>query len=257
MNLPRTPSPGAPCTPDDAGPDDAASIAARYARRRAADPRRDDASRPEVQHWLHERRAGLARMLARAGWGDCGARRAVEVGCGAGGNLGLLIDAGFASRHLIGIDLLGERIEAARAVLPADVMLEVGDAAHAAIVPGSVDLVLQFTVFSSLLHDETRRALADAMWRWLAPGGAVLSYDFVVTAPHAAGHASTRGCTRALGLRDLRALFPQGVVRHVDRVTLAPPLARAAARVHPRLIGALDALPWLRSHRLVWIEKPA
>lgn len=231
--------------------DDAASIALRYARRRAADPLRDDASRPEVAHWLHERRAGLARMFDRAGWVDRGAKRVVEVGCGAGGNLRLLLDAGFASAHLVGIDLLGERIDAARAVLPADLQLDVGDAARAPIAPGSIDLAMQFTVFSSLLSDASRAALADAMWRWLAPGGAVLSYDFVVAAPRTAGRAHVRG----LGVRELRTLFPQGVVRHVDRVTLAPPLARAAARVHPRLIGVLDALPWLRSHRLVWIEK--
>jgi hypothetical protein len=38
-------------------------------------------------------------------------------------------------------------------------------------------------------------------------------------------------------------------------VTLAPPLARAAARVHPALLPLLDALPPLRTHCLAWIEK--
>ncbi len=231
-----------------ASQDDAASIAARYARRAAGAAARDDALRPEVQHWLAERRAAVARSLHRAGWATPGSRRAVEVGCGAGGNLGMLIDAGFAPRHLAGIDLLAERVAAARSTLPPEVRLEVGDARQIDIAPGSVDLVLQFTVFSSLLEDRSRAELAAAMWRWLAPGGAILSYDFVVAAVGAAH-------VRALPLRALRALFPQGTVRHVERLTLAPPLARAAARLHPSLVSALDTLPWLRTHRLVWIDK--
>jgi hypothetical protein len=40
-------------------------------------------------------------------------------------------------------------------------------------------------------------------------------------------------------------------------VTLAPPLARAACRLHPALYPLLNALPLLRTHRLAWIGKPA
>jgi hypothetical protein len=53
----------------------------------------------------------------------------------------------------------------------------------------------------------------------------------------------------------VRQLFPAARL-HVRRITLAPPLGRAVARWHPALWTALDALPFLRSHRLIWIEKP-
>jgi hypothetical protein len=46
------------------------------------------------------------------------------------------------------------------------------------------------------------------------------------------------------------------VVKHVRRVTLAQPLARVLARVHPRLHDAAQAVPLLRTHRMVWLHKP-
>jgi hypothetical protein len=55
-------------------------------------------------------------------------------------------------------------------------------------------------------------------------------------------------------LRRVRELFPEGRIR-ARRLTLAPPLARAACRVHPRLYGALNLLPPLRTHLFCWIEK--
>jgi hypothetical protein len=50
-------------------------------------------------------------------------------------------------------------------------------------------------------------------------------------------------------------LFPQAIV-HARRVTLAPPLARAACALHPGLYTLLNALPWLRTHVLAWLGKP-
>ena len=107
--------------------------------------------------------------------------------------------------------------------------------------------MLQSTVFTSLLDDGFQQRLADTMWRWVKPGGAVLWYDFTVNNPR---NPDVRG----VPLRRLRTLFPEAQLRH-RRVTLAPPLARALVRVHPALIGAANALPWLRTHVLAWAGK--
>jgi ubiquinone/menaquinone biosynthesis C-methylase UbiE len=128
------------------------------------------------------------------------------------------------------------------------VALHGGDALDAGVPAQSLDIVYVSTVFSSLLDDAYQRRLAEAIWRWLKPGGAVLWYDFTVDNP--------RNCdVRGVPLARLRALFPQGRLRH-RRVTLAPPLARAVTRVHPALYTAFNALPWLRTHVLAWIDKP-
>jgi hypothetical protein len=50
-------------------------------------------------------------------------------------------------------------------------------------------------------------------------------------------------------------LFPAGKPQ-VQRLTLAPPIARAVTKVHPTLYAALNTCVWLRSHVLAWIEKP-
>lgn len=237
------------------------AIAQRYARRdeRLAGLERYSLLRPEVWQMLHERQAATLRLLAahRAAPGSSlsgpdgplppAEWRMTEVGCGAGGNLMDLLRLGALPQHLTGIELLPERLEAARAALPQQLRLLAGDASQAAVEPGSQDLVLQSTVFSSILDDALQRRLADAMWRWLKPGGAVLWYDFIVDNPR---NPDVRGMPMAR----VRALFPQGRAT-VRRVTLAPPLARAACRLHPAAYRVLNTIPLLRSHVLALITK--
>ena len=222
------------------------AVIERYARR--ADGDRYSPLRPEVQRLLQQRQRALLGLLARAGIGAVGDLRLAEVGCGSGGNLLELLQLGFEPRHLTGIELLPDRLEQARARLPAALTLLAGDACAAPLPPASQDLVLQATVFSSLLDDGFQQALADAMWRWLKPGGAVIWYDFTVDNPR---NRDVRG----VPLARLHRLFPQGRVT-ARRVTLAPPLARAACRVHPALHDALNLLPFLRTHVLAWVAKP-
>jgi SAM-dependent methyltransferase len=224
---------------------EADAVAERYARRQ--DPGRYSLLRPEVLHALQERQRALLGLLARAGLHDLSALRLLEVGCGAGGNLLELLRLGFAPAHLSGIELLPERLAMACTVLPEAVHLRGGDALQADVATQSQDIVFVSTVFSSLLDDAYQQRLADAMWSWLKPGGAVLWYDFIVDNPH---NPDVRG----VSLRRLRALFPQGRLEH-RRVTLAPPLARALARVHPGLLPLANCLPWLRTHVLAWVAR--
>ena len=227
-------------------PSELTAIAARYARRHVDD--RYSLRRPEVWHELQQRQRAMLRLFEQHQLPDLATLRAVEVGCGTGANLLELLRLGFAPEHLTGLELLPARHAQARQVLPAATAVWLGDACEAPVPPGSQDLVLAFTVFSSLLDDGFQQRLAGAMWRWLKPGGAVLWYDFVVDNPR---NPDVRG----VPLARVQALFPQAAL-DARRVTLAPPLARAAARVHPGLISLFNALPWLRTHRLAWVGRP-
>jgi SAM-dependent methyltransferase len=227
--------------------DETRAVAERYARRMVAD--RYSPLRPDVWQTLHERQRVLLRLLARQGITDLAPLRLAEVGCGTGGNLLEMLRLGFAPQNLQGMELLPERHAHARATLPAATEVWLGDAAMAPIEVGSLDLVLQSTVFTSLLDEAFQRHLADTMWRWLKPGGAVLWYDFTFNNPR---NADVRG----VPLARVQALFPQGQIVH-RRVTLAPPLARAVCRVHPALYGVFNTVPWLRTHLLAWVGKPA
>jgi SAM-dependent methyltransferase len=231
----------------DAPESEADAVRARYARRAPLDWRYHRLN-PAAMLAAQERERAIARLFLARGWRDLRERRLLEVGCGSGDNLLEMLRLGFAPEHLAGIELLDERYAAARSRLPAALTLVHCDALHADIDEQSQDVVLQSTVFSSLLDDAFRRRLAERMWRWVKPGGALLWYDFTVDNPR---NADVRGVPTS----QVRELFPHGRIT-AHRVTLAPPLARAAVRLHPALYTALNMLPPLRTHLLAWIEKP-
>lgn len=220
------------------------SLQVRYARRGPLD--RYGLLQPDVWHLVQERQRQILRGLAARGWAP-ERLRVTEVGCGAGGNLLEWLRAGCLPEHLSGCELLPERLAMARRVLPASLILHGGDAGLAPIADASQDIVMQATVFSSILDDDQQHRLAQTMWRWLRPGGVVLWYDFTMDNPR---NPDVRG----MPLARVRQLFPDA---HIDaqRITLAPPLARRVCAVHPSLYPLLNAVPWLRSHCLAWLTK--
>ena len=227
--------------------DETRAVAERYARRGGLD--RYSYLQADVWQSVQERQRALLKLLLRLGLTDLARLRLLEVGCGAGGNLLELLRLGFAPANLSGAELLPGRLAQAQAVLPAAVTLWGGDASTLDIAPASQDIVFQSTVFSSLLDDAFQQRLAAAMWSWVAPGGGVLWYDFTVNNPR---NRDVRG----VPLARLQQLFPQTVMT-TRRLTLAPPIARAVCRLHPALYPVFNALPLLRTHVLVWLQKPA
>ncbi|MCO5124185.1 MAG: class I SAM-dependent methyltransferase [Rhizobacter sp.] len=230
-------------------PSETDAIRARYARRPEAvhDPRYRMLN-PAVWQSVQERQRVILRLFARERVAHLSTLRLLEVGCGSGGNLLELLRLGFMPEHLTAIELLPERCAQARHVLPAALNVIEGDALQADVAAASQDVVFVSTVFSSLLDDAFQQRLADAMWRWLRPGGAVLWYDFTYDNPR---NPDVRG----VPLSRVRALFPKARVT-ARRVTLAPPIARAVCRLHPALYTLFNALPPLRTHLLCWIVKP-
>lgn len=228
--------------------DDTRQLECHYARReRAGVTDRYSLLQPDVWQTVQERQRAMLQCLTRHGWHDLRERRLLEVGCGAGGNLLEFLRMGWRPEHLAGIELMPERHAQARAVLPERVALHLGDACTAPIADASCDLVFQATVFSSLLDDAFQQRLAEAMWRWVKPGGAVLWYDFTLDNP-------SNPDVRGVPMQRVRALFPRGRIE-AQRVTLAPPLARLACRVWPGLYPVLNAVPLLRTHVLAWVAK--
>jgi SAM-dependent methyltransferase len=227
---------------------EALEIAARYARRDGKwDARRYSLFDAAALQAQQERLRAMVALWRAHGWPDLAGRDLLEVGCGTGGNLADLLRLGAEPARLTGLELLPGRVAAARAVLPAAVRLIEGDALSAAVAPQSQDAVLAFTLFSSVLDEGVRQRLAQVMWSWVRPGGGLLCYDFAVDNPR---NLDVQGVTPGA----VRALFPQARDGGVRRLTLAPPLARAAARLHPRLPAWIN-LPPLRTHRLCWLSK--
>lgn len=225
---------------------EARAVVDRYARRAVGD--RYSMLKPDVWQTVQERQRAMLELFVAQGWADLSALRCLEVGCGSGGNLLELLRLGFAPQHLSGVELLTDRLRHARHVLPAALALFDGDALALDLPAASQDIVFVSTVFSSLLDDAFQQRLADAMWRWVKPGGGVLWYDFTFDNP---ANPDVRG----VPLGRVRRLFPGGQLRQ-KRVTLAPPIARRVAALHPALYSVFNLLPLLRTHRLCWIGKP-
>jgi len=218
---------------------EADAVRERYARRSSA-------LDPALPLFLAERERALRRWIRDNGI-DPATARVVEVGCGIGGNLGTLIRLGFRPANLTGIELQEQRLAEAKRRLPADVQLLEGDALDIALTPDAFDVVLLFTVFTSLLDAGYRARLAAHVWRAVKPGGGVLWYDFRFDNPRNPDVAG-------VPVRKVRELFPEGVL-DCRRLTLAPPLARAVVRIHPSLYRVLNAIPLLRTHAFCWIRK--
>lgn len=228
--------------------DEIDKIARRYARRSATVPGdRYSYLNPSV-YMAHQEREraiirGLSRLTLRMPLSEM---RVLEIGCGSGGNLLTLLRLGVAPANLVGNELLLTRVEAARQRVPPGVKIQQGDAA-AIHYPCGFELILQSTVFTSILSEALRRAVADNMWRHLNPGGAILWYDFTYDNPR---NPDVKG----VGLKEVRQLFPDARIRW-ERLTLAPPISRLVTRIHPSLYTMLNLVPLLRTHLLCWIEK--
>ena len=123
----------------------------------------------------------------------------LEVGYGRLGALGTLISWGVRESDLHGIEMDPRRAAAAQTALPgAD--LSVGDARRMPWADGTFALVVTWTVFSSILSEAARQAVAAEIVRVLKPGGALLYYDFAWNNPR---NPNVRGVSG----REVRAHF--------------------------------------------------
>jgi ubiquinone/menaquinone biosynthesis C-methylase UbiE len=196
---------------------------------------------------IQERERRLASIVREYNVEPLDAKKILEVGCGTGYWLREFLKWGARPENITGIDLLSERVAEAKRLCPAQIRIDCGSAAKLEYPDASFDLVLQSTVFSSILDPEMKKQVAREMQRVLKPSGLILWYDFHVNNPW---NPDVRGIKRA----EIRELFANCVI-YLQRVTLAPPLARAIAPRSWLLAHLLAKLPLLCTHYLGVIRK--
>jgi len=229
------------------GEDDIARLRREYARRERSESVRGRYSLFSTAGLFirQQRQRALVALLRRQGIRDLSGLSILEIGCGDGGVLLEFVELGARPEHCGGVDVLSERIDRARRLLPS-AGLVVADAQSLPQESARADIVLQFTAFSSILDDGVRAKMAGEMLRVMAPGGLIVWYDFWLN--------PTNRQTRGVRLREIRGLFP-GCRYDVRRVTLAPPLARAIAPLSWTAACLVEACGCFNSHLLVGIRR--
>jgi ubiquinone/menaquinone biosynthesis C-methylase UbiE len=191
----------------------------------------------------------LQANLRRVGCRSLDSKEILDVGCGSGFWLQKLVGWGAKPQNLFGIDLRPAGIEEARRGTLKDASLEVGNATQLGFDDQRFDLVLQFAVFSSVLHGPSKHQIASEMIRVLKPGGHIIWYDFFVDNPW---NPNVQG----VGKREISELFPS-CLRHIERVTVAPPLTRRMGRLAPVLYPVLARIRICSTHYLGFFENEA
>ena len=235
------PPPPPPNSPADA---EVQRLSAAYATRAAA--AHDSWLEPAYRYMMEDRERHTLALFAREGLARLADVRVLEVGCGTGIWLRDLVRWGAGPENVFGVDLLPDRVEAARRLVAPGVTVTQSDISALQFPNASFDLVIQSTVFSSILDDDRRRRTAAEMRRVVRADGLILWYDFHVNNPR---NSNVRAVPRA----ELTQLFPNCATR-MRRITLAPPLARAIAPFSTTACDILSLIPWLRTHTLAAIR---
>lgn len=142
--------------------------------------------------------------------------------------------------------MLEDRIEIAKSTNP-NINFKCGNATHLPYKDEYLDIVIQFTVFTSIFREEDKKDIAKEMIRVLKKEGIILWYDFSYNNPR---NPDVKGIKK----KEIVNLFPNCEFTF-KRVTLAPPLVRFIAPRSWLLCYLLEKLSFLCTHYLVIIRK--
>jgi ubiquinone/menaquinone biosynthesis C-methylase UbiE len=163
----------------------------------------------------------MLRLLQQHSCEDLRSKNLLEIGCGGGHWLREFIKWGVRAENVVGVELLEDRAAEARRLCPSATKIECGRASELEFVDESFDIVLQATVFTSILDSSLKQQVAREMMRVVRREGFILWYDYHVNNPW---NNDVRGVNR----REICQLFP-GCRLDLKRITMAPPLTRFLA----------------------------
>lgn len=171
----------------------------------------------------------------------------LDAGCGSGWLLAALLRRGVAADRLHGVDVLAERLDAARKRISAEptapdgaaVSLCEADVRRLPYPDGCFDAVLLMLTLSSLANrDDVRRALVEAR-RVSRPGGVVVVYEPRHRSPNRRTvHVPPRLVAETLGRVE------------VEPITVWPPLARRLGSLTDTVYPVLSRMRAATSHAI-------
>ena len=250
LETPRVSGRAGPMAADSAKPQTEADRILSVYKSRHCDtgPDRYGAFQLDALYALQERERRAIHAMKQHGIFNLSACKILDVGCGYGPWLRDFIQWGARPENLFGIDLIPDRVEVARQLCPPQVTVVAGNGADLPWDDGAFDILVQSTVFTSILDAAVKQRLAQEMLRVLKPGGLILWLDFRL-------NNFRNPNVRGIGKREIRQLF-RGCAIRLWPTNLLPPLARALAPWSLLLVELLGRIPILCSHYLACIQKP-
>jgi len=190
----------------------------------------------------------LLGVLTKHGLTELDRLKVLDVGCGGGQILTYLVGFGSNEDLLYGVDLIEERLKEAKAKLVGG-HFQCADASSLPYRDHSFDLVMQFTMLSSVLNGALRKKIAGEIMRVLKPGGTIVSFDTRYWNPQNPN-------TRPVREWELRSYFAPCRVQGYP-ILLIPQVARVLAPLSVGLCRLLERVPMFRSHYLAVIQTNA
>jgi len=170
-------------------------------------------------------------------------KRFLEIGAGTGGNLLEFMKLGFEKENIYANEIntnrgniLKEKVDSKNLFLMDAISLS---------TEIKFDVILQSTVFTSILDTTNKQKLANKMFNLLNGGGCIMWYDFKYNNP---SNKDVKGISK----QEIIKLFPNASKIDFYNVTLAPPIARKIPRLYP-FINFI--FPFLRTHIVAIIHK--
>ncbi len=205
---------------------------------------------PEVLFQSLARDAAMVRALGWIG-PDPHSARVLDVGCGDGDSLWILLRLGFEPSNLSGVDIQEDKILQAKAKNPL-MNFECASATSLAFLNDTFDISMESMMFLQLTDDDIARQIASEMIRVTKPGGILLVSDWRYSRP---GRGEFKGVSR----RRIADLYQVG--RHTDvcrtfRGSLVPPLGRFLSRYLSSAYFVVHALfPFVAGHTITVLRK--
>jgi SAM-dependent methyltransferase len=163
----------------------------------------------------------------------------LDIGCGNGSLLNWFQAEGAEPRNLVGIDLLPAQIEDARNKYPGLFFLE-ANAERLEFPDASFDVILAFTVFSSILDGSMARNVAQTIARILKRDGVIVWYDIRYPNPW---NRNVQAMTKAR----IRRLFPNFML-DLTSITVLPPLTHRLGNYAKKAYPLLTMIPVFHSN---------
>jgi len=197
--------------------------------------------------FIQDRERKVLRLLEKHGLEDLSEKKILEIGCGNGYWLQEFLKWGAQAENLIGTDILPERLLQAKKYCSAGVTVEYANGLALPYADETFDVILQSTVFTSILDHTIKEKMAREMMRVLRRNGHIIWYDFHMNNPR---NSDVKG----IKMSEIEKLFPN-CQSDLKRTTLAPPLYRMLAPISWGACYVLEQMKVFNSHYLGVITK--